>query len=136
MEVLNKEMHYFEHDRYRAEEILAAYEKTEKEGNSLVVHVSSDLSFEIYSMVKNNRSYVREILTHLPQFDQSVQSFCEESYKKGRQDYKNYIVELAYINMEQDEVAVHYWGKYVNIELEAICRREGINWKVESIYFC
>ena len=42
---------------------------------------------------------------------------------------------MSWVSLEEDQIGLGYWGKYVNIELLAVCKCEAERWEISEIYY-
>ena len=49
--------------------------------------------------------------------DNSVQEFCAEECSRSGEDSKNFVVDLSWVALEDGQIELGYWGRFVNVEL-------------------
>lgn len=124
-------------NRYLREDILEAFENIESIDKVITLEIPSIDTLEIYLDEKHtiDRDFIKEVLSQIPLFDDTIQEFCKINSERSSFGYRNYVVDLSWISIEPNKVIMRYWGRYVNIELEAIFEKSNITWENADIYY-
>lgn len=120
----------YEKDRYNAGRLSDMWLKADKSGKTIVI---DDIEIEQY--YPELEDMMRSFWMNISDIDNRVQQFCIENFDRLNDDIKNYIVELSWVSLEENQVELGYWGKYVNAELRAICNYEDDHWMISEIYY-
>ena len=120
----------YEKDRYKSNQLLEMWVNADKSKKTIVVN---DIEIEQY--VSRFEEMVQSFWKNISEIDNKVQEFCIENYEGSNQDIKNFIVELSWVSLEEDQIKLGYWGKYVNIELRAVCKCEAEHWEISEICY-
>lgn len=120
----------YEKDRYKSNQLLEMWVNADKSQKTIVVN---DIEIEQY--VSRFEEMVQSFWKNISEIDNKVQEFCIENYEGSNQDIKNFIVELSWVSLEEDQIKLGYWGKYVNIELRAVCKCEAEHWEISEICY-
>ena len=72
---------------------------------------------------------------HISEIDNNIQDICEKLYRTWKWSRDNFIVDLAWIEFNEDGVWLGYWGRTVNVELGAGCSIIDGNWKITQTIF-
>ena len=49
--------------------------------------------------------------------DNKVQEFCSEECNRSGEDSKNYVTDLSWVSLEDGQIEMGDWGRFVNVEL-------------------
>ena len=120
----------YEKDRYKSNQLLEMWVNADKSKKTIVVN---DIEIEQY--VSRFEEMVQSFWKNISEIDNKVQEFCIENYEGSNQDIKNFIVELSWVLLEEDQIKLGYWGKYVNIELWAVCKCKAEHWEISEICY-
>ena len=120
----------YEKDRYKSNQLLEMWVNADKSKKTIVVN---DIEIEQY--VPQFEKLIQSFWMNISEIDNKVQRFCIEKHEGSNQDLKNYIVELSWVSLAENLVELGYWGKYVNIELRAICKCKAEHWDIDEIYY-
>ena len=125
----------FKRNRYIKEFILTEFKKIETIDKVFYLNITLDDELEVHIKEEIPRGMIEDIIAEIQMFDNYVQDFCELNSKKSTFGDSNYMVDLAWIQIEPNKVVMGYWGKFVNIELRAIFIRNNLVWENEDIYW-
>jgi hypothetical protein len=126
----------FKYDRFNKEELLQAYKKASICKDVIIIpgydfeislyDDSIDMSTEVW---KTYDFLIKEILTKIPEFDNSFQHDCEKSYRKSNSHLRNFTFSLQIIYIiTQDEVILDYWADEVNSTFQIKYRKFDGDW--------
>lgn len=120
-----------EKNRYNPELFLAAWKNADKESSRAIV--LGEIEFEGYE--EKYEYMMGNFLQNISEIDNIVQQFCIESYQESGDDIDNYILDMSWVELQDNKVCLGYWGRFVNIELRADFIFHNEKWEMEEIYF-
>lgn len=125
-------------EKYDIDRLIASYEQAIIDNGHLDFEDGCNgISIEIDGAENTTPDMIKEVLSLIPQFDSTVLLFCSDAYKQGTFAIENYVVELAWIeiDMGQGSLVMGYHGIHVNIEARAIFVKVGTQWQKDDIYY-
>lgn len=136
----NKENYLKEPDfplgRYPMAVLLDVFSKVNKSEKTLLLENEEPwFEIEISGMESASDNDVLDVISHIEEFDNEVQHFCEANHHHGKQDIMYYVVGLQWIKIELNEITLGYWGECCNIELRAKFAKIDSEWKSTDIYY-
>ena len=120
----------YQKDRYNSNQLFEMWLKADKSPKTIVVD-----GIEIEQYVSRYEEMVQSFWKNISEIDNKVQEFCIENYEGSNQNIKNFIVELSWVSLEENQIELGYWGKYANIELRAVCKCKAEHWEIRKICY-
>ncbi len=117
----------FEKDRYDSALLLEKWLEADKDAGTIVVE---DIEVEGYD--PEYEDLICRFWKSITAIDNSVQDFCTEECSKSGEDSKNYVVDLSWVSLEDGQIELGYWGRFVNVELR-VTLNDQMN--ITDIYF-
>lgn len=106
---------YFDKDRYDSSKMLDKWIEANKDGRTIVVD-----NIEVEGYERKFEELILLFWKQISIIDNKVQDFCAEECNKSGGDSKDYIVDLSWASLEDGQLELGYWGRYVNIELRVL----------------
>lgn len=120
----------FQFNRYNNKDFSECFDLADKTSNTIVIK-----EIEVENYQKSNEFMLKKFFLQITQIDNDVQEFCKETFEKGKNDIRNYLVSLQWVSIDGNELTIGYWGEYVNIELRVICNFNDSMWNISDIYY-
>ncbi len=102
----------FDKDRYDSFQLLEKWLKADKDAGTIVV---DDIEVEGYEPEYEDLMLL--FWRQISIIDNKVQEFCAEECDRTGEDSKNYVVDLSWVSLEDRQIEIGYWGRFVNAEL-------------------
>lgn len=127
-------MNEFPKNRYDPKQLLTLFDSSAMEECKGDFYKSLDVNgeeLEVYFPSTNGtvaQQYIdkaRRVLQNIKEMDNLVQDSCNNECKRTGIHKRDFELYLAYINIEEYEVALTYYGLRVNTEWNAIFRETG-----------
>lgn len=103
---------FFDKDRYDSSQLLEKWLRAGKDAKSIVVE---DIEVEGYE--PEYESLMLLFWKSISVIDNKVQEFCAEKCNRSGEDSRNYVTDLSWVSLEDGQIELGYWGRFVNVEL-------------------
>ncbi len=101
-----------EKDRYDSAQLLEKWLTADKGAKTIVV---DDIEVEGYDT--EYEELIGLFWNNITAIDNSVQEFCAEECSRSGEDSKSFVVDLSWEALEDGQIELGYWGRFVNVEL-------------------
>ena len=116
-----------EKDRYDSSQLLEKWLEADKNVGTIVI---DDIEVEEYD--PEYEELICLFWKNISVIDNKVQDYCDEECSRSGEDSKNFVVDLSWVSLEDGQIELGYWGRFVNVELRVVLDEQ---MNIKDIYF-
>ena len=102
----------FDKDRYDPSQLLEKWIEADKDARTIGVDGIEVEGYEPY-----HEDLIQLFWKSITAIYNKLQEFCSEECDRYGEDSKNYVTDLYWVSLEDGQIEMGYWGRFVNVEL-------------------